>query len=78
MQRHLVLTQSEFEKEKALLEQKSEFLERALQEKQAKEKDYQEELQNKKSEMSGELKQMCQKYESDIQTLTAGVEELTE
>ena len=28
--------------------------------------------------MSGELKQMCQKYESDIQTLTAAVEELTE
>lgn len=56
MQRHLMLCQSEFDKEKALFEQKVEFLEKALQEKSAKERDYQAEWQSKRSEMSEELR----------------------
>ncbi len=33
------------------------------------------ELQSKKSEMSGEIKQMYQKYENDIKTLQIQIEE---
>ena len=56
MQRHLVQAESEFEKERALFEQKAEFMEKALAEKAEKEKTYMNELQSKKSEMSGEIK----------------------
>jgi hypothetical protein len=40
MQRHLISVESEFDKERALFEQKVEFLERNLAEKTAKEKDF--------------------------------------
>lgn len=56
MQRHLVQSESEFEKEKALFEQKVEYLERTLKEKTEKEKDYLSEWQSQKTEMSGELR----------------------
>lgn len=39
MQRHLMQAESEFEKEKALFEQKIEYLEKALKEKVGKERD---------------------------------------
>ncbi len=40
MQRHLIQVDSEFDKERALFEQKIAFMEKGLLEKQAKEKDH--------------------------------------
>lgn len=40
MQRHLVQVESEFDKERALFEQKVEFLEKSLQEKTSRERDF--------------------------------------
>lgn len=45
-------SQSEFDKEKALLEQKVEYLESALKEKQDKERDSNSELRSQKAELS--------------------------
>lgn len=63
-------SESEFEKEKALFEQKIEYLEKALKEKVDKEREQMFEFQHQKSEMSGELRQMCSKYEADLKSLT--------
>ena len=52
VQRSVKQSQSEFDKEKALLEQKVEYLESALKEKQDKERDSNSELRSQKAELS--------------------------
>ena len=61
--------ESEYEKQRALFEQKIEFLERNLQEKQDRERIYLSEIHSKRSELSGELRTMTQKYEAEIKSL---------
>ena len=56
MQRKLMQNECEFEKEKALFNQKVEFLEHSLAERQAKEKQQLELFKSRKTEMTGELK----------------------
>lgn len=63
MTRQIVQSESEFDKEKALFEQKIEYLERALTEKAVKEKSYLSELQSRKSELSSEMKTLISKNE---------------
>lgn len=78
MQRHLISVESEFDKERALFEQKVEFLERNLAEKSAKEKDFLAERQSQKQGMSTEIRQLCQKYEADLKSITKQLKEENE
>jgi chromosome segregation ATPase len=66
LQREKLQVQSEREKERALFDQKVEFLERSLAEKSERERGYLTELHTKRSELTGELKATCQKYEGEI------------
>jgi len=59
LQREKLQVESEFEKERALFDQKVEFLERSLSEKADRERNYLTEMHSKRSEMTGELKVMC-------------------
>ena len=69
MQRHLMQVDSEFDKERALLEQKIVFIETAMEEKSARERDYMTEWQSQKSEMSVEIKAVQSKYELELKIL---------
>ena len=68
-------SQSEFDKEKALLEQKVEYLESALKEKQDKERDSNSELRSQKAELSQEIKHVTSKFESEIKMLNKFLED---
>ena len=59
-------SESEFEKERALFEQKVEYLERSLREKQDRERNYLSELHSMRSDMTLELRGQCQKYETEV------------
>lgn len=70
LQRDTVHARSEFEKERALMEQKIHFLEKSLSEKSSKEKEYLSSLTNQKQELSSELRQASTKYESELKALS--------
>jgi len=61
--RQVMAAQSEFEKQKALLDQKIEFLERAQEEWQKKEKEYSAELKNLKRDHLSNIKDSTSKYD---------------
>lgn len=67
--------ESEFEKERALFDQKVLFLEKSLSEKADRERSYLSDLHSKRSELTGEMKNMCQKYELELKTLQGDLEE---
>lgn len=56
MNRDNVKNESEFEKERALMEQKIIYLEKSLEEKTSKEKDYMQKWNSHKSELSTEIR----------------------
>lgn len=58
MNRKNIKIQSEYEKEKALFEQKVLFLQKSLDEKTAKEREYMNNWTNHKSELSNEIRQI--------------------
>ena len=58
MNRKNIKIQSEYEKEKALFEQKVLFLQKSLDEKTAKEREYMNNCTNHKSELSNEIRQI--------------------
>lgn len=67
--------ESEYEKERALFDQKVDFLERSLAEKADRERSYMSELHTKRSELTGELRAACQKYEGEIRQLQGDLED---
>ena len=70
IQRSVKQSQSEFDKEKALMEQKITYLEQSLQEKTDKERDTTNEWRTQKAELASEIKSATSKYELDIKLLT--------
>ena len=58
--------QSEFDKDKALLEQQVKYLEEALNEKSARERDSNSELRTQKDQITHELKALSSKYENEL------------
>lgn len=68
-QRRMMATESESDKQKALLEQKVEFLEKSIETSKQKEKDYQTEIKNQKKELTSSLKESNSKYEEKINEL---------
>jgi chromosome segregation ATPase len=66
MNRKNIKVESEFEKERALFEQKVMFLEKSLEEKSSTEKEYLSNWNNQKSELSSEIRSVCQKYEAEL------------
>ena len=75
MHRENVKIESEFEKERALMEQKIVYLEKSLDEKTSKEKDYMQKWNSHKSELSTEIRQVVQKYEGEIKQISLQLEE---
>ena len=75
MNRKNIKVESEFEKERALLEQKVLFLERNLEEKLGKEKEYLSNWNNQKSELSNEIRNVSQKYEHELKQTALLLEE---
>lgn len=75
MHRKNIQVESEFEKQKALLEQKVLFLEKNLEEKMSKEREYMSSWSTQKSEQSNEIRQVCQKYESEIKQISQALDE---
>ena len=70
--------ESEFDKQKALLEQKVEFLERQLSESQLKEKELSSEVKNQKRDHFNSVKDLQAKLEQQIKDLNKKVEEQSE
>ena len=75
IQRTVKQSQSEFEKQKALMEQKITYLEQTLQEKTDKERDVTNEWRTQKAEMAQEIKMAASRYEIDSKMLTKQLEE---
>jgi hypothetical protein len=61
--------ESEFDKERALFDQKVEYLEKSLKEKQDRERTYLSELHSIRSDMTSELRGQCLKYETEVKSL---------
>lgn len=76
--RSRMAAESEFDKQKALLEQKLEFLERQLSESQQKEKELSSEVKNQKRDHFNSVKDMQAKLEQQIKDLNKKVEEQSE
>jgi DNA repair exonuclease SbcCD ATPase subunit len=75
IQRTRLAAESEFDKQKALLEQKLEYLERSLEESQRKEKELSVEVKNQKRDQSAAFKEMQARMEQHIKDLGKKVEE---
>jgi len=75
VQRSIKQSQSESDKEKALMEQKITYLEQQLKEKSEKERESTTEWRSQKSGLSTELKQLSAKYEIDVKMLGKQLEE---
>lgn len=75
MHRKNIQVESEFEKQKALLEQKVSFLEKTLEEKMSKEREYMTNWSSQKSELSNEIRQVCQKYELEVKQISLQLQE---
>ena len=67
--------ESEFDKERALFDQKVQYLERSLKEKQDRERNYLSELHSMRSDMTLELRGQCQKYETEVKQLQIDLDE---
>jgi len=61
--------ESEFDKERALFDQKVQYLEKSLKEKQDRERTYLSELHSIRSDMTSELRGQCLKYETEVKSL---------
>jgi hypothetical protein len=66
---------SEFDKEKALLEQKVSFLEKALSEKTDRERESSSVWNTEKIELALEIKTISSRYEGELKNLSAFLEE---
>ena len=66
MHRKTVEAESDFDKQKALLEQRISFLEASLEDKKSKEREYMTSWTNQKSERNNESRNVCQRYESQL------------
>lgn len=75
MNRNSIKVQSEFEKERALLDQKVQFLEKSLAEKSEKEKEQMNSWHSQNKELSNEIRQVCQKYESELKQVNLLLDE---
>jgi hypothetical protein len=75
MHRNNIKVQSEFEKERALLDQKVQYLEKSLAEKTAKEKEQINSWHSQNKELSNEIRQVCQKYEAELKSVNLLLEE---
>lgn len=75
MQREQTKEKSEFEKERALLDQKVMFLEKSLKEKSEKEKEQMTSWSSQNKELSNEIRQVCQKYESELKQVNMLLDE---
>jgi predicted RNase H-like nuclease (RuvC/YqgF family) len=70
--------ESEYDKQKALMEQKMEFLERQLEESQRKEKELSGEVKSQKREHFGAVKELQGRLEQQIKDLQRRIEEQAE
>ena len=77
-ERQNLFTQSENEKEKALLQQKISYLEKNLEEINKKEKDQANEMKNTKKDHIGQIKEISGKYETLTKTQQLKINELQE
>ena len=77
-QRQQVNSESEFDKQKALFEQKIEFLEKALEDSQRREKDISVELKNCKKDFLNQNKEQTSQLEKQIKDQQKLVDELKE
>jgi len=66
---------SEFDKERALFDQKIQFLEDSLKDKQEKEKEYLNQWNSQKSEYSSEIRLVQSKFENDMKNLNSQLDE---
>jgi len=78
LENQLFLVRSEFEKEKALLLQKSQFLEKSLEEYARKEQEHQNLLNMNKNELLVQVKETTSKYEATIKSLQEKISSLNE
>ena len=78
MQRRVMSSESEFEKQKALLEQKITFLEQTLKQSQEKEKSLQSEIMKQKEEFMTNIKVGSNKFDGTIKQINDQMEELRE
>jgi len=77
-ERKMFLSNSEFEKEKALLKQKADYYEKSLEELSPKEKDLSSQVKNSQKEHLSNLKENSQKYENLTKSLQATIDQLQE
>lgn len=71
-------SESEFDKQKALLNQKVEHLEQTLESMRTKEKEYISDLKSQKKELMSAIKESQTKNETTIKSLTEKVDKLSE
>lgn len=77
-QRRTIASESEFDKQKALLMQKIEFHEKTIEDLQRKDKEYSAELKNQKKEHTSAVKETSQRYEKQLKTLQEKLDALHE
>ena len=78
MQKRMISSESEFEKQKALLNQKISFLEDSLKASQAKEKQLASELQKQKEELLNSMRAGSSKHEEHLKSLQDRSDDLQE
>ena len=76
--RQQVAAESEFDKQKALLDQKIEFLEKALEDSGKREKEISLELKNCKKEFLGQSREQTQMLEKQIKDQVKLIDDLKE
>lgn len=77
-QRRTIASESEFDKQKALLMQKIEFHEKTIEDLQRKDKEYSAEIKNQKKEHTSAVKETSQRYEKQLKTLQEKLDALQE
>ena len=77
-QRRLITAESDFEKQKALLDQKIHFMEKSLEDAKKKEKEYSQEIKSQKRDHSNGVKEVTGRYETQMKELGRKLEETTE
>ncbi|EAS03779.1 amine-terminal domain guanylate-binding protein (macronuclear) [Tetrahymena thermophila SB210] len=78
LERNKILSQSEFEKEKALLTQRIQFYEKQMEELSKKDKDQSNDIKSLKKDYNSQIKDISNKYESLNKSLTQKINELQE
>ena len=76
--RHQVASESEFDKQRALLEQKIEFLEKAVEDSARREKDISTELKSCKKDFYSQNKELTTSLEKQIKDQSKSIDELKE